>query len=223
MTGPSSLQRPEPVASYLAAVDARIPRWLHSRRAALGELADGLDDAVRDYRTQGLTTHEAALRAVSESGPPAMIADAFTATLSAGHARHTALALLASGPIIGAVRLAALVPGRPPTTLLAQVPALGPVIFASIVSCGLTLLVTGPAKLRPTWARLRPPRLAAFGCACAAAGDVLMLGTAISVVVAVPGELAGHPLIGALALSVARLAIVQRAARRGLIAAPLRR
>lgn len=222
MTRRSPNQRPEPVVSYLAAVEAGIPRWLLSRRAALDELADGLDDAISDYRTQGLTTHEAALRAVRESGPPPVIADAFTATLSAGHARHTVLALLASGPIIGAVWLAALVPGRPPMTLLAQVPPLGPVIVASVVICGLTLLLTGPARLRPSWGRLRPPRLAAIACACAAAGDVLMLGTAMSVAIAVPSELAGYPLIGAAALSVTRLIITQRVAVRELTHAPLR-
>ncbi|WP_448808772.1 hypothetical protein [Agromyces bauzanensis] len=221
MTRRSLIQRPEPVASYLAEVDAGIPRWLHSRRAALDELADGLDDAIIDYRSQGFTTQDAALRAVSESGSPSMIADAFTATLSAGHARHTVLALLATGPIIGAVWLAALVPGRPAITLLAQIPPLGPVILASIIISGLTLLMTGPATLRPTRARPRPPRLAAFACACAATGDVLMLGTAIVAVVSAPREPVGYPLICAVALSMVRLVVTQRVARRGLIHAPL--
>ena len=45
---------PESVTSYLLAVDAGIPRWLRSRRAALLELSDGLDDAISHYQTQGL-------------------------------------------------------------------------------------------------------------------------------------------------------------------------
>ena len=45
MSTASSPSRPEAVASYLAAINAGIPRWLHRRRAALSELADGLDDA----------------------------------------------------------------------------------------------------------------------------------------------------------------------------------
>jgi hypothetical protein len=217
-----SPQRPEQVTSYLVAIDAGIPRWLRSRRAALEELANGLDDAISDYRTQGLSTEEAAKRAVIESGPPPMIADAFTDVLSAGHARRTVLALLVSGPLIGVVWLAALVPGRPPTMLLAQIPPLGPAIFASIVMSALTLLVTGPARLRPTWAPQRPSRLAAFACTCAVVGDLLLLGTAIITAVTVPGELAAYPLVGAVALSLTRLAITQRVARRDLARAPSR-
>lgn len=217
-----SIQRPEPVMSYLAAIDAGIPRWLRSRRAALGELADGLEDAISEYRTQGLSLDEAVKRAVRESGPPSMIAEAFTDVLSAGHARRTVLALLASGPLIGAVWLAALVPGRPPTMLLAQIPPLGPVIFASIVISVLTLLVTGPARLRPTWALQRPPRLAAFACACAVVGDLLMLGIVIITAVTVPGELASYPLIGAVALSLTRIGFTQRVARRDLARTPSR-
>jgi len=215
----TSTQRPEPVASYLLAVDAGIPRWLRSRRAALLELADGLDDAISHYRTQGLALDEAAERAVSESGPPSMIADAFTDVLTAGHARRTVLALLASGPLIGAAWLAALVPGRPPAMLLAEVPPLGPVILASVIMSTLTLLVTGPSRLRPSWAPQHPHRLAAVACACAVVGDLLMLGTATITAVTVPAELAGYPLIGAVALSVTRLVITQRIARRDLVRA----
>ena len=216
-----STQRPEPVRSYLVAIDAEIPRWLRSRRAALGELADGLDDAISDYRTQGLSIDEAATRAVSESGPPSMIADAYTDVLSAGHARRTVLTLLVSGPLIGVVWLAALIPGRPPTMLLAQIPPLGPVIFSSIVLSVLTLLVTGPARLRPNWAPRRPPRLAAFACACACLGDLLMLSTAVITAVTLPSDL-GYPLIGAVTLSLTRLAITQRVARRDIAYAPSR-
>lgn len=209
-------QRPEPVTSYLIAIDTGIPRWLRNRRAALDELADGLDDAISDYRTRGLSLDEAAKRAVSESGPPSLIADAFTDVLSARHARRTVLALLVSGPLIGVAWLAALVPGSPPVVLLAQIPPLGPVIFVSIIMSALTLLVTGPASLRPSRPLQRPHRFAALACACAVIGDLLMLGTAIITAVTVPGELAGYPLLGAVALSLTRLVITQRIARRDL-------
>ncbi|GAA1817368.1 hypothetical protein [Agromyces neolithicus] len=220
MSRPLSTRHPDPVSSYLVAIDAEIPRWLRSRRAALSELADGLDDAITDYRTQGLSPQEAATRAVSDSGPPSIIADAFTDVLSAGHARRTALALLVTGPLIGVVWLNALVPGSPPTMLLAQILPLGPVILASVVTSVLTLLVTGPARLRPAWAPRRPQRLAAFACACSVVGDLLVLGTTMITALTMPGNMAGYPLIGAVVLTLTRLAITQRVARRDLTRAP---
>jgi hypothetical protein len=217
MSTASSPSRPEAVASYLAAINAGIPRWLHRRRAALRELADGLDDAISDLHGRGLSIDEAADRAVTESGPPSVVADAFTATLSAAHARHTALALLVSGPFIGGFWLATLVPGQPPPTLLAQMPALGPVVLASIVVSALTLLVTGPARLRPAWIRQPPHRLAALACACAVIGDLLVLAMATVTVAMAPSAVTGSLLGFAVALSSARIAVTQRVVRRDLV------
>lgn len=154
---------------------------------------------------------------MKETGPPSLVADAFAATLAEGHARHTALLLLATGPLIGVAWLTALVPGKPPTELLAQIPLLAPIVFASLFIGGLTLLGTGPATLGPSWVRLRPPRLAAFACACAAGGDLLMIASAISFALAAPGEVAsGVPLLGAVLLSSFRLAITQCVVRRDI-------
>jgi hypothetical protein len=216
MSTASSLSRPEAVTSYLAAIDAGIPGWLHSRRAALRELADGLDDAISDLRGRGLSIDEATNRAITESGPPSVGADAFTATLSAVHARHTALALLVSGPLIGGFWLATLVPGEPPPTLLAQIPALGPVIIAAIFVSAVTLLVTGPARLRPAWIHQPPHRLAALACAFAVIGDLLVLGTA-TITAAMAPSATGWLLGFAVALSSARIAVTQRVARRDLV------
>lgn len=216
MTGRGPQQRPEPATDYLAAIEAGIPRWLHGRRAAVAELADGLDDAITDYRRQGLTAPEATMQAIRESGPASMIADAFTTTLSAVHARHTALALLASGPLIGVVWLTALAPGRPPTELLMKIPPLGLFILVSVVICAATLLATGPARFRPIWVRRQPSRLAAAACACAVAGDVLLLGSALNTIIVGPGWSPSLPLMCAVALSLTRLAIAQRVARRDL-------
>jgi hypothetical protein len=218
MSTASSLPRPEAVTSYIAAIDAGIPGWLHNRRAALRELADGLDDAISDLRERGLTIDEATNRAITESGPPSVVADAFTAALSAVHARHTALALLVSGPLIGGFWLATLVPGEPPPTLLAQIPALGPVIIAAIFVSAVTLLVTGPARLRPAWIHQPPHRLVALACAFAVIGDLLVLGTAtITAAMAPPSAAPAYPLGIAVALSLVRLAATQRVARRDLV------
>lgn len=217
MTGPQPAQRPEPVTLYLSAIEAGVPPWLHGRRAAVAELADGLDDAMTDYQAKGLTAEEAAVRVVGESGPSAMIAEAFTTTLSAGHARHIALALLLSGPLIGIVWLSALAPGRPPIDLLLRIPPLGLFLVASIVVCGMTLLATGPARLRPSWTLGRQRRLAALACVCAVAADALLLGAALNTAVADPSWSISSPLVGAIVLSVARLAITQRVARRDLV------
>lgn len=219
MSMTSLAPRPEAVTRYLAAINAGIPRWLHRRRAALRELADGLDDAISDLHGRGLTINEAANRAIAESGPPAVVAEAFTATLSADHARHTALALLVSGPFIGGFWLATLVPGQPPPSLLAQIPTLGLVVFAAIVASALTLLTTGPARLRPAWVRQPPHRLAALACACAVVGDLLILGTATVTAAMAPSAITGWLLGFAVALSSARIAITQRVARRDLVRA----
>ena len=216
MSLPSPPPRPEAVTAYLSSVNAAIPRWLHRRRVALRELADGLDDAMNDLHDRGLTIDQAANRVIAESGPPAVVADAYTATLSAGHARRTALALLVSGPFIGGLWLATLVPGQPPPALLAEIPGIGPVIVASIVVSALTLLVTGPARLRPAWIRQPPHRLVALACACAVIGDLLVLGAATVMAAMAPSAVTGWLPGFAVALSGARIAITQRVARRDL-------
>ncbi|MDQ2758050.1 MAG: hypothetical protein M3Y71_16100 [Actinomycetota bacterium] len=218
--GGSTDSMPPPVADYLRDIEARIPRWPLARRSALEELADGLRDAVIHYRSRGLNPEAAAERAVRDCGPASTVAAEFVQVLATGQARRTALALLLSGPLIGFLWLATLVPGQPPGVLLLRIPVLGLLAVTAGVTCLLTLLATGPAIRWLPKACPGPRRAAATACAAASAADVVVLSTAIFLSY---GQLSGTrwmPGLIALSASLLRLTLTQRVARRDLMSSP---
>jgi hypothetical protein len=71
------------------------------------ELRAGLLDAIDAYRSAGLAADQAAQAAVSEFGDPRQVAGAFRPELAVSQARHVAITLLATGPLIGLLWAAA--------------------------------------------------------------------------------------------------------------------
>ena len=207
---------PVVVARYLREVEAGIPGWRRGRRRVLAELADGLEDATSHYRCRGLDPEAAAASAVEECGPPQLVASQFATVLANRQARSTALTLLLTGPVIGVLWLATLVPGRTPDALLLRDPALGGLALAAGVASLLTVLAAGP---RPGWlpaVALSAQRTAAAACAAAALCDILVLTTAA---LSAAGHPTGFPLapgMAAAGASLVRFLLSQRVARRDL-------
>jgi hypothetical protein len=207
---------PPAVAEYLRELETLIPSWLHGRRSALAELADGLRDATEHYRSRGMEPDAAAARALRDCGPAPLIASEFAAMLATGHARRTAIALMATGPVVGVLWLMTLVPGQTPDALLMHYPVLGMLVLASVTCALLTILTTGPAIRWLPPMRLVPRRIAAAACAAAAIGDLLLLIIAAQVALGPAPDIAWMPGLIACVTSVVRLTLTQRVARRDL-------
>ncbi|MFI5913378.1 hypothetical protein [Dactylosporangium sp. NPDC051541] len=95
------------IAAYLDALTRRIPTGRRGRTAIRAELRDGLECAVRARVERGARPVDAARQAVDESGPPGVVAAAFTRELCATWTHRLALGLLAGGPLVGATWVAA--------------------------------------------------------------------------------------------------------------------
>jgi hypothetical protein len=208
------------LAAYVAEVEARIPGWRRARRSALVELADGLDDAAALYRGLGVNADTAAARAVQECGPSSVVAAEYTRVLATGQARRTAVALLATGPLVGLLWLQALTPGQRPDALLLRVPVLAVLVATALGAGALTVAATGPAARwlpgRPSALFHAPRRATATACAAAAVSDLLILTFATWSVLAQPSGLRWMPGLVAAAASLLRFTITQRIARRDL-------
>jgi hypothetical protein len=97
-TGPAFAQ---PIESYLTEVAAGLPGPARTRADIVTELRGGLLDAADAYRRAGLAPPADEQAAVAEFGHPAQVAAAFRPEIAARQARHVAITLLATGPLIG--------------------------------------------------------------------------------------------------------------------------
>ena len=95
------------IESYLSQVAAALPGPARTRADIVAELRSGLLDAADAHRRAGLAPPAAAQAAVAEFGHPAQIASAFRPGTAAGQARHAAVTLLVTGPLIGLLWAAA--------------------------------------------------------------------------------------------------------------------
>lgn len=205
------------IDAYLAEITARLAGPRRRRRELLAELRDGLMDAADHYRAEGSLSTVAAARAVRDCGRVAVVAHAYADLLADHQARRTALALLVTGPPIGVLWLAVLVPGRSPDALLLRNPALGVLVGTAAVAAALTVVATGRmARLLPRSERL--PQITA-GTACVAAmicdAGILTMASVQSL-----RDAAHHPpwllALAAVAATCLRLTGSQHAARRQL-------
>lgn len=192
------MSEPDPrlIRGYLAALAARLPASI------VEELADGLTETYRFYRSQGLAAETAAESAVAEFGPPEEIAAGFS---QVNPARRAARRLLGIGPAVGACWLAALLTSR---TERAWPDWISPGL--AWVTAGLAL--AGLIGLLAVAALGRRYRLAAVtgmaGCFGFATLDVLLIAGALLVLAPV-----GWVTAVAMAASSARIAVTARALR----------
>lgn len=211
---------------YLATLAAQLGGPARTRQAILAELGDGLADATQAHHASGLTPAAAAQAAVAEFGQPPTVAAAFAPELAGAQARQTALGLIRSGPLVGGLWLAALVASNAApwrhglTGVWLALPAVGVAVAVAALATLLVVAATGrasrwlPLPTRPT---LAPAAAAAVGTAVIVA-DLMVLGMLTGQALAHPGTIAWIPAGFAAVVSVARLVLASRAARRSLAA-----
>jgi hypothetical protein len=217
------------VEAYLCAVAASMPGPRQARNDILAELRSGLLDAMDAHRSAGLPAQAATEAAITEFGDPRQLAGAFRPHLAMIHARRTALALAATGPLVGLLWAAAAVashitirhappwqwPGAPPVSP-AAFPAIGAAIFIVVTATLATIAATG----RLTRWLPASPRIAAATAATAgfgaAAADLAILAVVGRPLTKTPGTPAPPPVAAATAASLTRLTLARRAARRCL-------
>lgn len=228
MTGPAGIpvSAEQAIGPYLAEIANRMSGPARARGDIVAELGTGLADAADAYRAAGLGPAQAARAAIAEFGSPGQVADGFRGELTAASARRTALALMATGPLIGALWAAAALASHigaqfAPPWQWASMPAgsrlaihlAGIAFISSIISAAFTVATTGRLTrwLHPR--RARPPASAAFAASGTAAIDIVLLALLAATAASAPGRLAAFPVAAAAAGSLARLTLAARAAR----------
>jgi hypothetical protein len=168
---------------------------------AVDELADGLIEAWQHRLAAGLPPADAARAAIAEFGSADQITRAFV-TQSPG--RRTALALLATGPMVGLCWGASLVTARAWTW---------PVPTAAMVAFGLTLLAVVAALVSAATSRgsYRRTRLGAAGGAALVTLDAAMLATVLTV-----APVLVWPMVVAIPASLVRIGLTVRCLPRAL-------
>ena len=160
------------VDHYLASLARDLPGPRGARAAALDEVRDGLHEAIAGHTSRGLPPQLAARAAITELGSPTTVAEAFAPELATTQARHTLLAFLITGPLVGLWWLLLLAP-QPwpprPGVLWAAIPAL-PLIGVAIAAAVVILATTG-SLIR--WLPESTPQRALLGAAGVAIGCVL--------------------------------------------------
>jgi hypothetical protein len=130
------------IVEYLAGLAAGLPCGRSARAAIVAEVGDGLVDAVQAHLDEGVAPGVAARAAVAEFGDPRILAAGFARELAGAAAHRVGLALVATGPVVGSVWVAAYA-ARSGLSWWAQ---LG-VLWSAIPVYGLILAVAVPAAL----------------------------------------------------------------------------
>jgi HAAS len=201
------------IGGYLDALASSLVGPGAARAEILTEIGDGLLEAAGTYRSQGLTPDEATRAAIAEFGEPHMVAAAFGPGLGARLARRTALALLASGPLVGLAWIAgAILASLPP----ARYELSGPWWALPVV--GLTLIVGAPSMVLAVAATSRlglrfclpaslPPKAAGVASLAAITADSILLAALGVYALMTPAPVSLLPVVPAIAASLARLAL----------------
>ncbi|GAA4640220.1 hypothetical protein GCM10023196_104870 [Actinoallomurus vinaceus] len=222
------MTRPEDVMeSYLAEVAGRLIGPARARRDILAELAAGIADAADAHAAAGMDPVQAAHAAVAEFGGPDQVAGGFRAELAAAQARRTALTVLTSGPLIGALwvgaALAAGIDARPiPPWHWAGLPAgARPAVHLAMIALAIaiagTLFTLATTGRLARWLPARPLATAAIAVGGTAPIDITLVTLFAAQMAGAPGRLAVLPAAAATA-SLGRLAFTARTARDRLIA-----
>ncbi len=219
------------VEAYLREAADRMPGPRLARSDILAELRSGLLDAIDMRRAAGLTAEAATEAAIAEFGDPRQVADAFRPHLAMVQARRTALALAASGPLVGLLWATAALashitlrhappwqwPGAPPLSA-AGFPVIAAAILILIVSTLATIAATGKlTRWLPACPRVAAATAATAGFG-AVATDLSMLALLASQLTSAPGTLDALPVAAAAAASLTRLTLSRQAAARCLAA-----
>ena len=226
-TGPPELGAGPAAESYLAKVTALLPGPARAQAGIVAELRSGLLDAADAHRSAGLPPSQAARAAIREFGDPALVAAGFRAEIAASQARRVAVALLATGPLVGLLWIATAVTSHlriaPPWQWTGLSPglgvglrlvavAVGVTAFAAIVGIATTGRLTRWLPARPR----RPSTAAAVAGFSAVGADGLGLALLAAQLATAQGRLSPLLAVAAAAASLARLMLARRAARQCL-------
>ena len=214
------------VERYLTEVSARLPGSPRAHSDIVAELHSGLVDATDAHCAAGLPPAKAVQAAIDEFGDPARVADGFRAGIAAGLARRCAVAMLVTGPLVGALWIitavashmapqhhewADLSPGlQVGVSLIA--------VAAGVTACGALFGIVATGRLS-RWLPALPRRapaaaaVAGFGAIGADGLGLALLGVQLATAA---GRLSPWPAAAAAAASIARLMFARRAARRCL-------
>ena len=204
---------------YLDATADRLPGPAAAKAEIIAELDDGLVEATEAHIARGYAPQLAAQAAVAEFGDPDAVAAAFCPEIGASQARRVGLGLIVTGPFVGLLWLAALVPGvLPPwnrglTGLGVAVGLVGPVVVVGIPCAVLAVAVTGRLS---RWIGVRStlPSSAAAAAGTAAGLVDLMLLSIVAVRVITGAGLLSRPLvIVAAVVGLGRLTVACRVVR----------
>jgi hypothetical protein len=205
------------ISAYLAALNrALLPGPPRVRDGIVDEIADGLLAAADRHRGHGAPPAAAVRAALSEFGPPQLVAQAFAGELAVAGARRLLGGLLLTGPLIGVWWLLLLAPRHwppNPADLVAAIPAL-PVVGATVALAVASLVGTG--RLAHRLPALSPPgavqatHVAVSACLVF---DVVLLGQLVVIAIAGPLELPPVLMAAAATASIARLCWMAHASR----------
>jgi hypothetical protein len=222
---------------WLADLGARLRGPARARGSILAEFRGGLDDALAAGHAAGLAPIQAADAAIAEFGDPATVAAAFAPELAATHARRVGLTLIATGPLVGGLWLAALAASSPPLrpAIGADPPWQWPIVqaggwparaalaFVVVAVLAAWLAVAASGRLTRWLPVPGPPRLARAAAATAATGATILDLTLLAVLgiqaasSAAPARPLALPLVGvAVAAGLVRLTLASHAAHRCL-------
>lgn len=214
------------VEAYLREAADRMPGPQLARSDILAELRSGLLDAIDAHRAAGLPGLAATEAAITEFGHPRQVASAFRPHLAMVQARRTALAIAATGPLVGLLWTAAARashitlrhappwqwPGAPPLSA-AAFPAIAVALLILITSTVITICATGRlSRWLPASPRIAAAAAATAGFTAVAA-DLAILALLASQLASAPGTLDPIPVAAATAASLTRLTLARRAAR----------
>jgi hypothetical protein len=213
------------VGAYLAAVAAQLTGPAPARAAITEELRDGLLETLAAHRARGRSPQESTEAAIAEFGDPATVAAAFGPELAAVQARRVAKGLLATGPLVGLVWLAAAaVNGLPPWRhqlpgLWLALPLVGLALLVACPALGVTIASTGRLARRLGWLGRRatlPPTAAAVAALAAVAADLTLLAVIAGQALTISGPDVWAPVAVAAGASLTRVTLAGRATRRCL-------
>ena len=173
-----------PIAAYLSSVADRLPRG-QPTQDILDELHDGLATASARHKEAGLPAWEAAQLAVREFGDPESVAANFVPEITTAHIRRVALAMLATGPVVGAAWVGAThTPGtgwlQQPAVLAHFAPALPVLIGCAVASGMVSLAATGRLSRRLVRDQLTAGVALRVVALCAVAVDSTVLAGAVA-------------------------------------------
>jgi hypothetical protein len=202
------------IDAYLTDLAYRLPRHSPLSARFRAELRDDLAEATAAQLPATPGPAAAARAAIAEFGDAETVAAAFRPELATRQARRMGIALLASGPAVGACWLAATIFAADVATPWRWLPVLAAPLI--ILGAPATALIVASTGRLTRWQRPNTElatRAVVVAGAAAGAGDLaLLLGSAALLLTAVPGP---SPLVFlAAAASVTRLVFVGRTAMR---------